>query len=99
MTNPLEQYENINLEELIKRELVEELKKQDEEYLTHILIHPDAYKVIQDYNNQNIIQRFLQDIKWGFDDCIDNFRNWKGHMKGEDWDFWEILNGDMSGYE
>jgi len=64
-----------------------------------IIMHPDIAKLIEDYNNQNAAQRLLQKIKWGFDDCRDNFRNWRGHMKGEDWDFWEILSGEWSCYE
>ena len=64
-----------------------------------IIIHPDIAKLIEDYNNQNAAQRLLQKIKWGFDDCSDNFRNWRGHMRGEEWDFWEILSGEETGYE
>ena len=64
-----------------------------------IIMHPDIAKLIEDYNNQNAAQKFLQKIKWGFDDCRDNVRNWRGHMKGEEWDFWEILSGEESGYE
>jgi hypothetical protein len=67
--------------------------------LKFIILHPDIAKLIEDYNNQNAAQKFLQKIKWGFDDCRDNFRNWKGHMKGEEWDFWEILNGEWSSYD
>jgi hypothetical protein len=77
-------------------------KMQEEENsknYNYIIMHPDAYKSLMDYNNQNATQRFLQKIKWGFDDCRDNFRNWSGHMRGEEWDFWEILNGEATGYE
>jgi hypothetical protein len=57
------------------------------------LYHPDVYKMIQDYENKDIIQRFFQKIKWGFGDLFTNFRVWKGHMSTEDdWDFWETLN-------
>lgn len=66
---------------------------------SHIIIHPEVYKVIEDYNNKNALQKSLQKINWGFKDCLNNFRNWKGHMKGEEWDFWEILNGEWSDYE
>lgn len=65
----------------------------------NIIIHPEVYKVIEDYNNHTPIQRFFWNLKWGFKDCRDNFRNWQGHMKGEDWDFWEILSGEWSAYE
>jgi hypothetical protein len=58
-----------------------------------------GYKAIEEYKNQNAIQRFLWELKWGVIDCLDNFRNWKKHMEGEDWDFWEILSGDWSSYE
>lgn len=61
---------------------------------SHIIIHPEVYKVIEDYNNHTPIQRFFWNLKWGFKDCLNNFRNWKGHMNGEDWDFWEILSGE-----
>ena len=93
--NP-EELKNIDLEQLLKDKLNEELKKVHQEQLTSVLMHPDAYKVIETYKNQTPLQRVLWNIKWGFKDCIDNFRNWKGHMRGEDWDFWEILNGEWS---
>lgn len=64
-----------------------------------ILMHPELYELIENYKNQNPLQRFAWNIKWGFKDCIDNFRNWQGHMRGEDWDFWEILSGEWSAYD
>jgi hypothetical protein len=68
--------------------------------LSYIMMHPQVYKIIEDYKNQNTIQRFLWELKWGFIECLDNFRNWQGYMKGEDYcDFWEILNGEWSSYE
>jgi hypothetical protein len=65
----------------------------------YIIIHPEVYKVIEDYKNYTPIQRFLWNIKWGFKDCRDNYRNWRGHLRGEEWDFWEILSGEWSCYE
>jgi hypothetical protein len=98
VTDP-EELKNIDLEQLIKDELIKNIKQSVDEQLTSILMHPDAYKALQDYKNQNALQRFFWNIKWGFKDCIDNFRNWKGHMRGEEWDFWEILNGEWSAYD
>lgn len=111
----LELYGNENLEQLIRDKIVNEIKEYLDEDFSKILrdnlwdlyddsanaiiFHPGVYKVIEDYNNQNAFQKFLQNIKWGFDDCSDNFRNWKGHMRGEEWDFWEILSGEWSAYE
>lgn len=80
--------------EYLRRLSMEEWKSGNQ-----IIIHPGVYKVIEDYNNHTPIQRFLWNLKWGFDVCHNNFRNWQGHMKGEDWDFWEILSGEWSGYE
>jgi hypothetical protein len=106
---------DVNLEQLIRDKIVnegkEKLDKDFEKILrdnlwdlyddsaNSIIIHPDIAKLIEDYNNQNAAQKFLQKIKWGFDDCRDNFRNWSGHMRGEEWDFWEILSGEETGYE
>lgn len=67
--------------------------------LDDIITHLEVYKVIDDYNNHTAIERFFWNLKWGFRGCHDNFRNWQGHMKGEDWDFWEILSGEWSAYE
>ena len=80
---------------------IELLHKYDEPIKSEsqILMHPDVYKVIEDYKNQNPLQRFVWNLKWGFKDCAENFRNWQGHMIGEDWDFWEILSGEWSSYE
>jgi len=61
-----------------------------------ILMHPELYEILDNYKNQNQLQRFAWNIKWGFKDCLDNFRNWQGHMRGEEWDFWEILSGEWS---
>jgi hypothetical protein len=110
-----ELYGDVNLEQLIWDSIVNEGKeKLDRDFekilydnlwdlyddsLNSIIMHPDIAKLIEDYNNQNATQKFLQKIKWGFDDCRDNFRNWRGHVKGEEWDFWEILSGEESGYE
>jgi hypothetical protein len=81
------------------KKLLSQIKDQAEEN-NYIIIHPGVYKVVEDYKNQNALQRFLWEIKWGFKDCLDNFRNWRGHMRGEEyWDFWEILNGEWSSYE
>ena len=110
-----ELYGDVNLEQLIWDSIVnegkEKLDKDFEKILydnlwdlyddsaNSIIIHPDIAKLIEDYNNQNSAQKFLQKIKWGFDDCRNNFRNWRGHMRGEEWDFWEILSGEVTGYE
>ena len=67
--------------------------------LNYIIMHPELYELIEDYKNQNPLQRFVWNLKWGFKDCAENFRNWQGHMIGEDWDFWEILSGEWSSYE
>jgi hypothetical protein len=72
---------------------------EEQKELSYIIMHPEIYKLIEDYKNQNPLQRFAWNIKWGFKDCLGNFRNWKGHMRGEEWDFWEILNGEMCDYE
>jgi hypothetical protein len=109
-----ELYGDVNLKQLIWDSIVnggkEKLDKDFEKILydnlwdlydesaNAVIIHPDIAKLIEDYNNQNAAQKFLQKIKWGFDDCRDNFRNWRGHMKDEEWDFWEILSGEETGY-
>lgn len=81
------------------RKLKAEWSLEVKDDLKFIIMHPDAYKAIQDYKNQTPLQRVLWEIKWGFKDCLDNFRNWQGHMRGEEWDFWEILSGEWSAYE
>lgn len=67
--------------------------------LYEITIHPEVYEFLENYKKYTPIQRFLWNLKWGFKDCRDNFRNWQGHMKGEDWNFWDILSGEWSAYE
>ncbi len=95
MSDPLDKFKDVNLEKLIFDDLVRQIREDENERLSYIIMH----KVIEDYNNHTPIQRFFWNIKWGFKDCRDNFRNWKGHMNGEDWDFWEILSGEWSAYE
>ena len=93
-------YGDANLEQLIIDEILKEYKNAYEEKLTSIIMHPDVYRVVEYYKNQNALQRFFWKIKWGFIDCRINFENWKGHMTTEyDWCFWEILNGEWSDYE
>jgi hypothetical protein len=94
-----ELYDDEGLEQLIRDEFLKAYKNAYEEELTSIIIHPDIAKLIEDYNNKNALQKSLQKINWGFKDCRDNFRNWRGHMRGEEWDFWEILSGEAAGYE
>ena len=94
-----ELYKDVNLEQLIIDKIIEEYKNAYEEQLTSIIMHPEVYRVVEYYKNQNALQIFFWEIKWGFIDCSINFKNWKGHMRGEDWDFWEILNGEWSSYE
>ena len=65
----------------------------------HTIIHTEVYEFLENYKNHTPIQRFLWNLKWGFKDCLNNYRNWKGHMNGEDWDFWGILSGEETGYE
>lgn len=94
--------DDMNFEQLIIDAWLEEHKNVCnvcDEKLQSIIMHPDVYRVVENYNNQTPIQRFFQNLKWGFDYFSNNFRNWKGHMKGEDWDFWEILSGEETGYE
>lgn len=94
-----ELYGDANLEQLIIDEILEAYKNAYEEKLTSIIMHPEVYRVVEYYKNQNALQRFFWNLKWGFIDFHINFKNWKGHMRGEDWDFWEILNGEWSDYE
>jgi hypothetical protein len=99
MSDPLDKYKDVDLEKLMFDDLVKQIREDDNERLSHIIIHPEVYRVVEYYKNQNALQRFFWEIKWGFIDCRINFENWKGHMRGEEWDFWEILNGEWSDYE
>jgi hypothetical protein len=80
-----ELYDDENLEQLIRDEFLKAYKNAYEEELTSIIMHPDVYRVVEYYKNQNALQRFFWEIKWGFIDCSINFKNWKGHMRGEEW--------------
>jgi hypothetical protein len=88
-----------NLDRDFEKILYDNLWDLYDDSANSIIIHPEIYNVIQDYNKQNAAEKFLQKIKLGFDDCRDNFRNWQGHMRGEEWDFWEILSSEETGYE
>lgn len=65
----------------------------------HTIAHTEVYEFLDNYKNHTPIQRFHWSLKMGFKDFLNNFRNWKGHMNGEDWDFWGILSGKESFYE
>ena len=99
MTDPLDKFKDVDLEQLMFDDLVRQIREDHNERLTHIIIHPDIYEFLDNYKNHTPIQRFLWNLKWGFKDCLNNYRNWKGHMNGEDWDFWGILSGEETGYE
>lgn len=101
MTDPFVDFKVVCDETNNTPEDIEEGRLNVDVYLSldKIIIHPEVYKVIENYKNQTPIQRFFQNLKWGFEDCRDNFKNWQGHMKGENWDFWEILCGEETGYE
>lgn len=100
MTDPAEEKAFAALDRLYDEnsECLRRLATEEWKNGSHIIIHPEVYKVIENYNKQNRIQRFFQKIKWGLVECRGNFRCWQGHMKGEDWNFWDCLNM-MEGYE
>ncbi len=95
MTDPLDEFKDVDLEQLIIDGLLNEIRED----LNERLSHTDIYKAIEDYNNKNALQKFLQKINLGFKDCLNNFRNWKGHMRGEELDFWENLNREWDFWE
>ena len=64
----LEDFKDINLEQIIYDELVAELKaelkKHEDKYLTDILIHPEVYKYYTRKQYKKIKRRIFYEVIW-----------------------------------
>lgn len=58
----LEDFKDINLEQIIYDELVAELKKHNDKYLTDIIIHPEVYKYYTRKQYKKIKRRLHYDV-------------------------------------
>jgi hypothetical protein len=60
----LEDFKDINLEQIIYDELVAELKKHEDKYLTDIIIHPEVYKYLTRKQYKKIKRRIFYEVIW-----------------------------------
>ena len=60
----LEDFKDINLEQIIYDELVAELKKQEDKYLTDIIMHPEVYKYYTRKQYKKIKRRIFYEVIW-----------------------------------
>lgn len=62
----LEDFKDINLEQIIYDELVAELKEHEDKYLTDIIIHPEAevYKYLTRKQYKKIKRRIFYEVIW-----------------------------------
>jgi len=60
----LEDFKDINLEQIIYDELVAELKEHEDKYLTDIIIHPEVYKYLTRKQYKKIKRRIFYEVIW-----------------------------------
>ena len=60
----LEDFKDINLEQIIYDELVAELKEHEDKYLTDIIIHPEVYKYFTRKQYKKIKRRIFYEVIW-----------------------------------
>ena len=55
---------NVDFQQLVKDELVAELKKHEDKYLTDIIIHPEVYKYLTKKQYKKIKRRIFYEVIW-----------------------------------
>ena len=67
MTEPqptLKEFENINLEQIIKDELLEEIKKEQDKQMNVVIMHPEVYKYLTRKQYKKIKRRIFYEVIW-----------------------------------
>jgi hypothetical protein len=76
-------------QEIIRDDLIKELKEQHNEQMNAVLLHPDAYKYLTEATNTS----FFGKLKYGWKLFMLSWSDWKDAMVSEDYveEFFEYL--------
>ena len=76
-------------QEIIRDDLIKELKEQHNEQMNAVLLHPDAYKYLTEATNTS----FFGKLKYGWKLFMLSWSDWKDVMVSEDYveEFFEYL--------
>lgn len=90
-----EELKDINLEQIIRDDIVAEIKKHHDKQLTDIFIHPEVYKSMKINRPMNAFEK-LQEGWWWISQIFDQWCWQMTHDNG--WEFFEFLHHDHIGY-
>ena len=82
-------------QEIIRDDLIKELKEQHDKQMTAVLLHPEVYKNMKYNRPMNVFEK-LQSGWWWFGECFDE---WCWTMTHDDGDFFNYIQSDYVGYE
>jgi hypothetical protein len=76
-------------QEIIRDDLIKELKEQHNEQMNAVLLHPDAYKYLTEATNTS----FFGKLKYGWKLFMLSWSDWEDAMVSEDYveEFFEYL--------
>ena len=76
-------------QEIIRDDLIKELKEQHNEQMNAVLLHPDAYKYLTEATDTS----FFGKLKYGWKLFMLSWSDWKDAMVSEDYveEFFEYL--------
>jgi hypothetical protein len=86
---PTKEFVMSELEQLIRDDLIKELKEQHNEQMNAVLLHPDAYKYLTEATDTS----FFGKLKYGWKLFMLSWSDWKDAMVSEDYveEFFEYL--------
>lgn len=82
-------------QEIIRDDLIKELKEQHDKQLTDILIHPEVYKSMKYNRPMNVFEKLQAGWYW-IGECFDE---WCWTMTHDDGEFFNYLQSDYVKYE
>jgi len=85
----------IDPQEIIRADLIKELKEQHNEQMTAVLLHPEVYKSMKYNRPMNVFEK-LHSGWWWFGECFDE---WCWTMTHDDGEFFNYIQSDYVGYE
>jgi hypothetical protein len=86
---PTKEFVMSEIEQLIRDDLIKELKEQHNEQMNAVLLHPDAYKYLTEATDTS----FFGKLKYGWKLFMLSWSDWKDAMSCDDYveEFFEYL--------
>ena len=93
-----EELKDINLEQIIRDDIVAEIKKHHDKQLTDIFIHPEVYKSMKINRPMNVFEK-LEAGRYWFWECLLEWIWCMTHPEDTGGDFFCHICSDYVGYE